>query len=306
VSSAIVARDIRRRYGERVALDGFSLDVPAGSIFGILGPNGSGKSTFLALVAGAEQPPEGSLRILGEAPSTRLRARIGTVFQENASDPLMSPGEYLHFAARLFGVPGTEARQRAATLLERFGLADRAREPVGTLSGGMRRRLEAARALLHRPELLLLDEPTTGVDPEERRLLWETIREVRGGATVVVATNDLHEADAVCERVAFVQAGRVVAVGSPTELKRNLRRQTVRVELAAGREDAAGRIAEVAGRDTVTQADGELLVTTDDAAALAPKLFAAAGDAIRGLRIEEASLEDAYFQYVKRRAEGVR
>ncbi|GIW13272.1 MAG: daunorubicin resistance protein DrrA family ABC transporter ATP-binding protein [Tepidiforma sp.] len=304
MESAVVANDIRRRYGERLALDGFSLEVPAGCVFGVLGPNGSGKSTFLALVAGAERPPEGSLELLGEAPSPALRARIGTVFQENASDPLMSPTEYLRFAGRLFGVPGREAGARAAQLLERFGLAGRASDRISALSGGMRRRLEVARALLHRPELLLLDEPTTGVDPEERRLLWETVRAERGGATVLLATNDLHEADAVCDVVAFVRAGRVVATGSPAELKRNLRRQTVRVELAPGREDAAARVAEAAGGEGVTQANGELMVTTDDAAALAPRLFAAAGDAIRGLRIEEASLEDAYFQYVRRRAGG--
>ncbi|WP_322818249.1 ABC transporter ATP-binding protein [Tepidiforma sp.] len=304
MSSAIVAHEVRRRYGERVALDGFSLEVPSGCIFGILGPNGSGKSTFLAMVAGAERPPEGSLTILGETPTLRLRGRIGTVFQENASDPLMSPTEYLLFAARLFGVGRAEARERVAVLLGRFGLAERAGDPIGTLSGGMRRRLEAARALLHGPDLLLLDEPTTGVDPEERRLLWETVGETRGAATVVVATNDLHEAEAVCDRVAFVQAGRVVAEGTPGELKRNLRRQTVRVELAAGREAAAEVIAEAVGRDLVSLVDGELWVTTDDAAGLVPRLFAVAGDAIAGLRIVEASLEDAYFRFVKRRVEG--
>jgi ABC-2 type transport system ATP-binding protein len=306
VSSAIAAREIRRSYGDRAALDGFTLEVPAGSIFGVLGPNGSGKSTFLALVAGAERPPSGTLTILGEAPHPRLRARIGTVFQENASDPLMSPREYLLFAATLFGVEGRAARRRADELLERFGLAGRANDPISTLSGGTRRRLEAARALLHRPELLLLDEPTTGVDPEERRLLWETVRAERGGATVLLATNDLHEADAVCDLVAFVQAGRVVAAGAPAELKRDLRRQAVRVELNAPDPGTVERIAAEAGLDRVTVLDGEVLVMTDDATALVPRLFAAAGNAIRGLRIEEASLEDAYFQYIQRRAEAVR
>ncbi len=306
MSSAIEARDVRRSYGERAALDGFTLDVPTGSVFGVLGPNGSGKSTFVALVAGAERPPSGTLTILGEAPHPRLRARIGTVFQENASDPLMSPREYLLFAATLFGMGGAATRRRAEELLERFGLASRAKDPVSTLSGGMRRRLEAARALLHRPELLLLDEPTTGVDPEERRLLWETVRAERGGATVLLATNDLHEADEVCDLVAFVEAGRVVASGAPAELKRDLRRQTVRVELTEADPGIVERIAAEAGPGRVTALDGELVVMTDDAAALVPRLFAAAGPAIRGLRIEDASLEDAYFQYIQRRAEAVR
>jgi ABC-2 type transport system ATP-binding protein len=306
VNSAVTAQGIRRRYGERTALDGFSLEVPEGSVFGVLGPNGSGKSTFLALVAGAERPPEGSLTILGGPPTRSVRARIGTVFQENASDPLMTPLEYLLFAGRLFGVTGQAARERSAELLERFGLAARAKDPISTLSGGMRRRLEVARALLHRPALLLLDEPTTGVDPEERKLLWETVLVERSGATVLLATNDLHEADAVCDLVAFVQAGRVVATGSPAELKRNLRKQTVRVELHSASSEVEAQIAELAGADNVTAANGELLITTDDAAALAARLFEAAGSVIRGLRIDEASLEDAYFQFVQRRKEAVR
>jgi ABC-2 type transport system ATP-binding protein len=304
VRSAVVAEGIRRRYGERTALDGFSLEVPEGSVFGVLGPNGSGKSTFLALVAAAERPLEGSLTILGRAPARNVRARIGTVFQENASDPLMTPLEYLLFAGRLFGVTGQAARERAAALLERFGLAARAKDPISTLSGGMRRRLEVARALVHRPALLLLDEPTTGVDPEERKLLWETVVAERDGATVLVATNDLNEADAVCDLVAFVQAGRVVATGSPAELKRGLRKQTVRVELQSPSSEVEARIAELAGGENVTAANGELLVTTDDGPALAARLFATVGAAIRGLRIDEASLEDAYFQYVQRRREG--
>jgi len=306
VNSAVTAQGIRRRYGERTALDGFSLEVPEGSVFGVLGPNGSGKSTFLALVAGAERPPEGSLTILGGPPTRSVRARIGTVFQENASDPLMTPLEYLLFAGRLFGVTGQAARERSAELLERFGLAARAKDPISTLSGGMWRRLEVARALLHRPALLLLDEPTTGVDPEERKLLWETVLGERGGATVLLATNDLHEADAVCDLVAFVQAGRVVATGSPAELKRNLRKQTVRVELHSASSEVEAQIAELAGADNVTAANGELLITTDDAVALAARLFEAAGAAIRSLRIDEASLEDAYFQFVQRRKEAVR
>jgi len=306
VNSAVTAQGIRRRYGERTALDGFSLEVPEGSVFGVLGPNGSGKSTFLALVAGAERPPEGSLTILGGPPTRSVRARIGTVFQENASDPLMSPLEYLLFAGRLFGVTGRAARERSADLLERFGLAARANDPISTLSGGMRRRLEVARALLHRPALLLLDEPTSGVDPEERKLLWETVLAERGRATVLLATNDLHEADAVCDLVAFVQAGRVVATGSPAELKRNLRKQTVRVELHSASSEVEARIAELAGSENVTVANGELLITTDDAPALAAQLLAAVGTKIRGLRIDEASLEDAYFQFVQRRMEAVR
>ncbi|WP_322797450.1 ABC transporter ATP-binding protein [Tepidiforma sp.] len=303
MTAAVRAAGIVRRYGERVALDGFSLEVARGSVFGILGPNGSGKSTFLALVAGGERPEAGTLEVLGEPPSRKVRARVGTVFQENAADPLMTPLEYLRFAARLFGVERTTAERRGMELLERFGLAARAKDAIGTLSGGMRRRLEVARALLHRPKLLLLDEPTTGVDPEERRLLWQAVLEGREGATVLLATNDLHEADAVCTEVAFVQRGKVVATGTPAELKRGLRRQAVRVELDETSEQVVQRIAALAGAGEVAVRNGELLVTTDDATRLVPEIFAAAGSAIRAIRIDAASLEDAYFQYVERRVE---
>ncbi|MGH2633022.1 MAG: ABC transporter ATP-binding protein, partial [Tepidiformaceae bacterium] len=173
----VAARDIGRSYGTRRALDGLTLEVPAGSVFGLLGPNGSGKSTFISILAAMETPPEGELRVFGKSPAPALRGRVGTVFQENTSDPLMTVIETLRLAGRLFGVTGQKFRQRSAELLAAFGLDSRASDPVSSLSGGMRRRLEMARALLHDPELLLLDEPTTGVDPEERRALWAALLE---------------------------------------------------------------------------------------------------------------------------------
>jgi ABC-2 type transport system ATP-binding protein len=301
--AAISARDIVRDYGERRALDGFSLEVPRGGVFGILGPNGSGKSTFLAMVAAMERPPAGELRVLGQAPSRALRARVGTVFQENSADPLMRTAEYLRFAGRLFAVPGGTLRQRVPALLERFGLQQRANDPVSTLSGGMRRRLEVARALLHGPEILLLDEPTTGVDPEERRILWDTLGEVRGSTTVLLATNDLAEADAACDRVAFVQNGRVVASGSPAELKQGLRRDAVRITWPDATPEALATVAGWPGTGSVVRSEDMVHVTADDAPALVPRLFELAGREIRGVSIESSSLEDAYFQYIRRRVE---
>lgn len=298
---AIAASDIVREYGERRALDGFSLEVPRGGIFGILGPNGSGKSTFIALVAAMEQPGAGQLRVLGQAPCRALRARVGTVFQENSSDPLMRTAEYLLFAGRLFAVPGGTLRQRIPALLDRFGLAQRAKDPVSTLSGGMRRRLEVARALLHQPDILLLDEPTTGVDPEERRVLWDTLREAKGSTTVLLATNDLAEADAACDRVAFVQGGRVVASGSPAELKQGLRRDALRITWPGATAEALATVARWTGAGNVVQSEDVVHVTADDASALVPRLFELAGREIRGVSIESSSLEDAYFQYIQRR-----
>lgn len=302
-SLAIVARGIVREYGARRALDEFSLEVPAGGIFGILGPNGSGKSTFIAMVAAMEQPSAGELQVLGQAPTRALRSKVGTVFQENSADQLMRAAEYLRFAGRLFGVDRHTLQERVPALLERFGLGERRNDQVATLSGGMRRRLEVARALLHAPELLILDEPTTGVDPEERRVLWETLREVRGSATVLLATNDLAEADAVCDRVAFVQAGRVVAVGSPVELKQGLRRDAVRINWPAATAEQLAIVASWPGTGSVVRNDAFVHVTADDAPTLVPRLFELAGRDIHGVSIEASSLEDAYFQHIRRRVE---
>jgi ABC-2 type transport system ATP-binding protein len=302
VVPAIEAHDIVRTYGERRALDRFSLEVPAGSVFGLLGPNGSGKSTFITLLAAMDAPGTGSLRVLGEAPTVGLRARVGTVFQENAQDPLMRVDETLELAGSLFGMSKREVRARGGELLEAFGLHGRAREPVSALSGGMRRRLEMARALLHDPELLLLDEPTTGVDPEERRALWEALLgRTQGRRTILLATNDLAEADTVCGHVAFIQSGRVVASGTPEELKRGLRREAVRVTWEGVQDDELAKLASWPGTGEITRQGDAIHVTVDDASTFVPRLFELAGQAICSVNIEQSSLEDAYFQHVSGR-----
>ncbi|HET7737520.1 MAG TPA: ABC transporter ATP-binding protein [Tepidiformaceae bacterium] len=298
--AAIQASGLRVSYGERVALADFSVAVPAGGVFGLLGPNGSGKSTFLTLVAAMEAPPVGTVEIFGQSPRPALRARTGVVFQENTSDPLMTVIETLTLAGRMFGVPRNEIAERGRALLGRFGLGERAQDTVGTLSGGMRRRLEMARALLHKPDLLLLDEPTTGVDPGERRALWEALTGADHPPTILLATNDLGEADAVCDRVAFVRSGRVVAEGTPAELKAGLRRDSVRLVLASPELIGLDGLATLPGAGTVTRTDTEILVTVDDAGDFLRALFERAPAAVRSVRVEASSLEDAYFQFVGR------
>lgn len=303
VPPVVEAAGIRYDYGERRALDGLTLSVPAGSVFGLLGPNGSGKSTFITLLAAMETPTEGTLVAFGRRPAAALRARLGTVFQENTADPLMSVAETLTLAGRLFGLARAVIRARSQELLQAFGLREREHDAVSTLSGGMRRRLEMARALLHDPELLLLDEPTTGVDPSERRALWGALLgSARGRRTILLATNDLHEADGVCDMVAFLQAGRVVACGTPAELKRGLRREVLRVTWPAASEGEIATVAGWPGVGPITR-EGDLVhITVDDASALAPRLFALGPGEIHALSIEQSSLEDAYFQHVGRRA----
>lgn len=301
---AVRAENVSRRYGQRTALDGFTLEVPQGGVFGLLGPNGSGKSTFIAMLAAMQPADSGTIEVLGKAPSRELLRRVATVFQENTADPLMKVSDYLRFSGRLFGVAPAELRVRSFQLLERFGLGTRANDSVVSLSGGMRRRLEVVRALLHQPELLLLDEPTTGIDAEERSVLWRELLDGSEATTVLLATNDLAEADAVCQNVAFIQSGKVVASGAPAALKAGLRRESVRITLTGASPEQIASIASIPGTGEIAHDGNSLTIPTDDASMLVPKLFALVPAAIRSVTIATASLEDAYFQHVRRRTEG--
>lgn len=297
VAPAAQAQDLVFEYDGHRALDGLSLTVPTGSIFGLLGPNGSGKSTLLTLLAGLREPAGGSLTVLGERPSPALRSRIGLLFQETSLDPLMKVREILWLHGRLFGMPAHRLRQRIAATLETVGLADRAGAFVRTLSGGMKRRLELARALIPEPELLLLDEPTTGLDPESEQALWSHLRQINArGTTIVLSTNKVPEADRHCHTVAFIHKGRVAALGSPAALKAGLKHDGVWLE---GDFDPQ-TVDEVASWPDVGHikwAPPVLHVTVDSAPVFVPRLFQLAGGRVRALRLREATLEDAYFDY---------
>ncbi|MFN0145294.1 MAG: ABC transporter ATP-binding protein [Dehalococcoidia bacterium] len=297
--SAISASDLVHSYGTRRALDGLTLEVQRGSVYGLLGPNGSGKSTFITMLAAMETPAQGTLRVFGETPAVALRARVGTVFQENAQDQLLRVADYLRLACRLFGVRNGQARIQA--LLTQFGLAGRINDPIGSLSGGMRRRLEIVRALLHEPDLVLLDEPTTGVDPGERRALWAALLSNRGDRTILLATNDLSEAEQVCDEVCFLRNGRVVAAGTPAGLKRGLLRESVSIRTDGLTTVQLEQISAWPGSGELAF-DGSLIrVTVDDAATFVPRLFALAPGTVKSISVEPTTLEDAYFRIVGER-----
>ncbi len=338
-SPAISVRDAVLSYGERRALDGVSLEVAAGAVAGLLGPNGSGKSTLLAIVAGLRTADGGEVRVLGAPPGPEPRRRVGVVFQESCLDLLMTLEETLVLHGRLFGLGGSALRGRIDELLKQFGLAARRSDAVRTLSGGLRRRLELARALLTSPEVLLLDEPTTGLDPDSRRAFWELLRNARklgssfpparpegefqsGGhpqapapspllkagagtsplwtprsITILVATNEVLEAERECDTVAFLYHGRLVAQGKPEELKRGLRHDSVRVECVDGRATVLSKQIEGwPGVGRVTSAGSILHVTVDDVSSFVPRLFQTDPQAIHTIRIEPSTLEDAYFE----------
>ena len=224
MSEATVEADgLRKAFGKVRALDGLSLTAPAGSVLGLLGPNGSGKTTTVSILATALRPDAGRATVAGldvVTQAAQVRRVIGLAGQFAAVDPNLTGRENLGLIGRLSRVGRAKARVRADELLDRFGLAPAAGRLVRGYSGGMRRRLDVAAALLHRPAVLFLDEPTTGLDPESRFALWDAVRDLaRSGTTVLLTTQYLEEADALADRVVIIAAGRVADTGTPAELK---------------------------------------------------------------------------------------
>ncbi|MDT9685177.1 ATP-binding cassette domain-containing protein [Streptomyces sp. TRM76323] len=222
-STAIEAVGLRKSYGDAPVLDGIDLRVPRGAVFALLGPNGAGKTTTVRVLATLTPPDGGRARVAGYdvvAERSRVRRAISLTGQYAAVDDLQTGSENLRMMGRLSGLSRRDARRRAADLLERFGLADAADRPAGTYSGGMRRRLDLAAGLVGEPEVVFLDEPTTGLDPRSRQELWQVVRDLAaGGAAVFLTTQYLEEADQLADRVAVMDAGRVVAEGTAESLK---------------------------------------------------------------------------------------
>jgi ABC-2 type transport system ATP-binding protein len=224
---------LARRYGARVALDGVSFEVAPGEVFGLLGPNGAGKTTAFRLLAGLLPPDAGEIALDGRAASPddrRYRSRLGVVFQEPSLDLKLTGRENLHLGAALYGLPRGVARERVEQALRVMDLGARADEACAKYSGGMRRRIEIARVLLHDPDLLLLDEPGRGVDPDALRRIWDEIgaRTASRGTSVIVTTHQPEEAER-CDRIALLDGGRVTATGTPDELRARVAGDVVRV-----------------------------------------------------------------------------
>jgi len=219
---AVEVEGLRHRYGARVALDGVSFVVAAGEIFGLLGPNGGGKTTLFKIVSTLLAPSDGTVRVFGDdvvRDPDGVRRRLGVVFQHAALDARLTVEENLRHQGHLYGLRGPELAARIGDVLSRVRLEDRRRDLVGTLSGGLQRRAEVAKALLHRPQLLVLDEPSTGLDPSARRDIWQDLADLRRqeGTSIILTTHLMEEA-ALCDRVAIVDQGRMVALGTPADL----------------------------------------------------------------------------------------
>ena len=247
MSSAIQTEGLTKRYGDQVVLDGVDLDVGAGGVFALLGPNGAGKTTAIHILATLLRPDGGVARVGGHdvvREPAAVRSLIGVTGQFSAVDNILTGEENLRMMARLRHLPREDGRKRVQDLLERFELADAARKPLATYSGGMRRRLDLAMTLIDRPQIVFLDEPTTGLDPRSRAEMWGIVRElVAAGTTILLTTQYLEEADVLASRIAVLDHGHIVAEGTPTELKRLVPGGRIRLEFGDAHElDAAATV----------------------------------------------------------------
>jgi ABC-2 type transport system ATP-binding protein len=297
---AIMLRDLRKSYGQVIALDGLSLAVPPGSITGLLGPNGSGKTTTVSILSTALRPDGGQALVAGldvTAHPAEIRRLIGFAGQFAAVDPNLTGRENLRLIGRLSRLPRPVARDRTDEALERFGLAEAAGRLVRGYSGGMRRRLDVAAALMHRPRVLFLDEPTTGLDPESRAQLWRLVAELAAdGTTVLLTTQYLEEADALADRVVIIDHGRVVGEGAPHELRKRIGSAVVALEFADER--AAARAWRRLGTQfPAAQRNGPIVRLASEAGSAAvvgaARALSGADDPI-AVQIREPSLDDVF------------
>jgi len=253
-TSAIAVSGLRKAFGDKTVLDGIDLDVPAGTVFSLLGPNGAGKTTTVNVLTTLMKADAGTVLIAGHdvaAETKAVRAVVGVTGQFAAVDELLTGQENLQLMADLKRLGSSESRRTIADLLERFDLAESAQKLVSTYSGGMRRKLDLAMTLVGNPQIIFLDEPTTGLDPRSRRTMWGIIRElVAGGVTIFLTTQYLEEADELADRIAVLDQGRLVAQGTPGELKRQVPGSHVRLRFTSVHElDAAARVLAGATRD---------------------------------------------------------
>ena len=298
---------VTKRFGDFTAVDDLSLAVVEGEIFGLLGPNGSGKTTTINMVSGLSRPTSGTARVLGldvTREPREVRRRLGTVPQETALYEELTAEANLRFHGDLFDIPRGQLEQRITELLELAGLVDRRRSRVSTFSGGMKRRLALARALLHEPVLLYLDEPTLGVDIQSRRALWDRILGLReAGKTVLLTTNYLDEANVLCDRIAIIDRGRLVALDTPANLKR--RYGDTMIDLVTDPPvppAVCEQIRALPGVATVEQANGTLRVTLEGGRGSTGRVVALVSQTVelKGINQREPNLDEVFLSLTGR------
>jgi ABC-2 type transport system ATP-binding protein len=301
-NAAVSARGLVKRYEEIEAVRGVDLDVARGETFGFLGPNGAGKSTTIKMLCTLVQPTAGTALVAGrDITSDRLGVRkaIGLVLQDTTLDLYLTAEENLRFHAELYGVPRPVFRERLEQVLRLVGLEDRRGSLVSTFSGGMKRRLEIARGLLHEPDVLFLDEPTIGLDPQTRAAIWDHVRELRARErlTIFLTTHYMDEAEH-CDRIAIIDEGRIMVVDTPEALKARVGEDHVRIAT----DDDAAAIAALRDRFGIEAAlrDGEVDFSVAEGERFVPRLFAELGVPIRAVSVSRPSLDDVFMNWTGR------
>jgi ABC-2 type transport system ATP-binding protein len=302
--SAIRSTALVRQYDEVTAVDGVDLDVASGEIYGFLGPNGAGKSTMVRMLCTLIGPTSGSATVAGfdvvDDPAS-VRLRIGVALQEAALDPRQTGTELLRLQGLLYGLTRSDANRRVAELGELIDIGDALDRRISTYSGGMRRRLDLAAALVHNPQILFLDEPTTGLDPVSRAAVWEEVRRlnVELGMTIFLTTQYLEEADVLADRVGIIDAGRLVAEGTPADLKRSIGTDVIVAHLDRDASTVCDAIGKVEGVLSVEARGTELIVSTSDGSATVSPVAVALSSCdviVRELTLRTTSLDDVFLE----------
>jgi len=303
VTSALHTQTLTRRFGDNTAVDGIDLDVAAGEIYGFLGPNGAGKSTTVRMLTTLLLPSAGSATVAGFDVRERadmVRLRIGVALQEAALDPKQTGRELLDLQGRLYGLDARQRRRRVDELLVLVDIGDAIDHRIGTYSGGMKRRLDLAAALVHDPEVLFLDEPTTGLDPSSRAAVWDEVRRLNTerGMTIFLTTQYLEEADALADRVGIIARGRIVAEGTPTQLKRSVGSDLIIVRCRPGDTQEVARILSTLDNlGTIEASADEVVIAVERGAkAISPVAVALseAGITVEGLTLRTPTLDDVF------------
>ncbi len=305
-SKAVEVTGLTKKFGEFTAVDNVSFEVPDGEIFGYLGPNGAGKTTLIRMLTTLVIPTSGRAKIAGfdvETNSADVRRQIGVISQAMTSDLDLTGYENLDIYGRFYGVPARERKERIKYLLDMVGLSSRAGELVAAYSGGMRRRLEVARSLVHKPKILFLDEPSSGLDPQSRRVMWELLRQIReeSSTTMFLTTHYMEEADALCNRIAIIDAGKMIVLGSPTQLKKEIPgSDIVSITVDGLSEGLVSFVKALPFVRNLLVEDETLRVSVDSGATSLPALMDAirsSGGRIVSASIHEQSLEDVFIHF---------
>jgi daunorubicin resistance ABC transporter ATP-binding subunit len=297
---------LTKRFDDLVAVDGVDLEIPRGEIFGLLGPNGAGKTTIIRMLGGLTLPTAGGATVLGldvVKDTRKVKDRIGVVPQNNVLDRDINVYRNLKYHAKLHNIPGHRIDPKIDEVLGFTELRAKRDAKIDELSGGMKRRLVVAKAMMHEPEVFILDEPTTGLDPQSRRMVWDKVRSFREmGLTMILTTHYMDEADALCDRIGIIDHGKVIALGTPDELKASLGAQTVlEVKVAEGTQEGilAGLEGEAFVEDVFAEGD-KVMMRTNDKKAAAVHMLTRHADEVETLQFREPTLEDVFIELTGR------